>query len=374
MRGIKNLREVSALFLKLGFISFGGPAAHIAIMEKEIVTRRKWMTREYFLDLIGATNLIPGPNSTEMAIHCGYERAGWMGLIMAGVCFILPSVLITGILAWFYKEYNSLPAIGEIFYGIKPAVIVIILDAVYKFGKKAVKNWQLGILGIAIVVSAFFGMSEIMLILAAGGLGILFALGFRKNVKSFFPLIVLQVVQKFSAYSSAKLFWVFLKIGCVLFGSGYVLFAYLDDELIHKLGWLTRHQLMDAIAVGQFTPGPVLSVSTFIGYQLNGISGALLATVAIFLPSFVFVRLLNPIMPKLRKSAYASSFIDFVNVAAVAIMLAVAIKMGQDCLVDWKTWGIAIVAGACLFFIKNLNSMWVISGAALAGYLLHFVG
>ena len=213
-----------------------------------------------------------------------------------------------------------------------------------------------------------------MLILAAGGLGILFALGFRKNVKSFFPLIVLQVVQKFSAYSSAKLFWVFLKIGCVLFGSGYVLFAYLDDELIHKLGWLTRHQLMDAIAVGQFTPGPVLSVSTFIGYQLNGISGALLATVAIFLPSFVFVRLLNPIMPKLRKSAYASSFIDFVNVAAVAIMLAVAIKMGQDCLVDWKTWGIAIVAGACLFFIKNLNSMWVISGAALAGYLLHFVG
>ena len=372
MKKFADLKEVSLLFLKLGFISFGGPAAHIAMMEKEVVTRRGWFTREHYLDLVGATNLIPGPNSTEMAIHCGYERAGWLGLFFAGLCFIFPSVIITGVFAWFYKEYHSLPALQSVFFGIKPVVIIIIADAVIKFGKKAFKNYLLWMIGVAVLVSAYFGVNEIMLILAAGVAGLLMAYGKKGNIKLFFPFVLLQASPNIT-FSSSKLFWIFLKIGCVLFGSGYVLFAYLDDELVHKLAWLGRQQLMDAIAVGQFTPGPVLSASTFIGYQLSGVSGALLATTAIFLPSFVFVALLNPLVKKIRKSAIASSFIDVVNVAAVALMFVVAIKMGQETFTDWKSIIIGCAGAFCVFYLKKINTMWIIFGAAISGYILGFL-
>ncbi len=366
-----NLKEVSLLFLRLGTTSFGGPVAHIAIMEKEVVNKKQWMSREHFLDFIGMTNLIPGPNSTEMAMHCGYNRAGALGLWLAGFCFIFPSFIITAIFAWVYKQYGTLPAITPFFYGVKPAVIAIILDAVFKFGKKALKNWQLGIIGAVVLAAALFKINALLLLLIAGFVGMLWLSGFKGNVKSIFPFTLLQVGNVLPSYSTAKLFFVFLKIGSILFGSGYVLFAYLDGDLVQHLHWLTRQQLMDAVAAGQFTPGPVLSTATFIGYQISGASGALASTVGIFLPSFIFVWILTPFIPKLRKSKLTSSFLDAVNIASVALMLAVTIHMGITTLVDWKTILIAILGFACLLQFKKLNSFWVIVGGAIVGYGMH---
>jgi len=362
-----NLKETCLLFLRLGATSFGGPAAHIAIMEKEVVGKRQWLTHQEFLDLVGATNLIPGPNSTEMAIHCGYRRAGVLGLWLAGFCFIFPAFVITAIFAWFYKEYGSLPAIGPIFYGVKPVVIAIILDAVFKFGKKALKNWQLGVIGVATCVAALYGINEALLIFGAGIVGMLLIAGINKNVKSIFPFVLLQAPAMLTSYSTAKLFWTFLKIGSILFGSGYVLFAYLDGDLVQRFHWLTRQQLMDAVAVGQFTPGPVLTTATFIGYQVSGATGALAATVGIFLPSFIFVWALTPLIPKIRKSKVAPAFLDSVTIASVAIMLVVTIEMGKTTLLDWKTWLIAIAAFTVLYFIKNMNAVWLILVGALVG-------
>ncbi len=369
-----RLAEVAKLFAKLGAISFGGPAAHIAMMEKEVVKKRKWMTQEHFLDLIGATNLIPGPNSTEMAIHCGYIRAGKLGLWIAGICFIFPAVAITLIFAWFYKQYGSLPAVEPFLYGIKPAVIAIILDAVFHFGKKALKNWQLGCIGLFVIAAVLIGANVILIILIAGLTGILWFGKLSNSVKSIFPLILFQVQSTLASFSTTSLFLVFLKIGSVLFGSGYVLFGYLDSELVRNLGWITRQQLMDAVAVGQFTPGPVLSSAAFIGFQIDGIMGAVAATVGIFLPSFIFILILNPLIPKLRKSKIASAFLDSVNIASVAIMLAVTIQMGFTVLIDWKVWLIALLGIVSLLSLKNINSVWVIAGGVIIGYLLHLVG
>jgi chromate transporter len=368
-----NLLEIAKLFTKLGCFSFGGPAAHIAMMEKEVVEKRQWMSREHFLDLIGATNLIPGPNSTEMAIHCGYLRAGQLGLWIAGICFVLPAVLITTLFAWFYKQYGTLPAIEPIFYGIKPAVIAIIMDAVFKFGKKALKNWQLGLIGFAVIVTTVFDVSEIFLILIAGIIGILWFGRLNKTIKSIFPFFLFQIPNTLVSFSTTSLFLIFLKIGSVLFGSGYVLFAYLDSELVQHLGWLSRQQLMDAIAVGQFTPGPVLSSATFIGYQINGYTGAIAATIGIFLPSFIFILILNPLVPKLRQSKIASAFLDSVNIASVAIMLAVTIQMGYSILTDWKTWFISLMSFIAMYKLKNINSIWLIIGGAVIGYLFHLL-
>jgi chromate transporter len=370
---LSKLKEVGWLFLKLGTFSFGGPAAHIAMMEKEVVVKKQWISRESFLDLVGATNLIPGPNSTEMAIHCGYKRAGFLGLWVAGISFILPAALITGIFAWFYKQYGSLPAIEPVFYGIKPVVIVIILDAIFKFGKKALKNWQLGIIGIAVILGVFREINEITLLLLAGFIGIVWFQMNRNKTQGLFPLMLMNMAHSIPSITSWKLFWAFLKIGSVLFGSGYVLFAYLDGELVQKLGILSHQQLMDAIAIGQFTPGPVLSSATFIGYQIGGISGALWATLGIFLPSFFFVFLLNPIIPKLRKSQVASAFLDSVNMASVALMLAVVLKMGHATLIDWKSWGIAILSAACLYRFKKLNIVWLLITGAAVGWLLGLI-
>lgn len=364
-----KLIEVARLFFKLGSIAFGGPAAHIAMMEDEVVKKRKWMTHEHFLDLVGATNLIPGPNSTEMTMHCGHERAGWKGLIVAGVCFIFPAVAITMIFAWLYQQYGQLPKVEPYIYGIKPAVIAIILAAVYRLGEKALKTTELGILGVATLVACLFGVNEIIALFGCGFVGLLlyFAKNFNKTANSFSPILLFQAT--IPLIGNAKILWIFLKVGALLYGSGYVLFAFLDAELVSN-GLLTRQELIDAVAVGQFTPGPVLSTATFIGWQMNGFWGALAATFGIFLPSFLFVAMLNPLIPQMRKSKAMAAFLDAVNIAAVAVIVAVCIEMGKDTLTDWRTITIAVTSLVATLIFKKINSAFIVIGGALAGYLL----
>ncbi len=368
-----KLTEIALVFLKLGSIAFGGPAAHIAMMEDEVVKKRKWMTQEHFLDLVGATNLIPGPNSTEMTMHCGHERAGWKGLFVAGFCFISPAIVITAFFAHLYEQYGQLPKIAPFIYGIKPAVIAIIVMAAYRLGKKAIKDSQLAILGIIFVAGSLLGLNEILILFGGGLLG-LFLYFIRKNNKtlhSVIPFLLLNSINPIKI-GSLKIFLTFLKIGAILYGSGYVLFAFLDAELVAS-GWLTRQVLIDAVAVGQITPGPVLSTSTFIGWQLNGLTGALVATLGIFLPSFIFVLILNPLIPKMRKSKVVAAFLDTVNVAAVALIIAVCIEMSKDSLTDWRTIVITIVSLALVFFLKKMNSAFIVLFGAVLGYVLSLI-
>lgn len=367
-----ELRQVAALFLKLGTIGFGGPAAHIAMMEDEVVKRRKWMTHEHFLDLIGATNLIPGPNSTEMAMHCGHDRAGWRGLVVAGLCFIAPAVLITGALAWAYQRYGQLPEVKPFIYGIQPAVIAIILGAVYTLARKAIKSAWLGALAVSAFAACLLGVSELLALFACGALGIAVALTRGGKLNSLVPLSVVGSGAPLASLSSAGIFWTFLKIGSILYGSGYVLFAFLEDELVTK-GLLSVQALNDAIAVGQFTPGPVFSSATFIGYQMNGWPGAMAATAGIFLPSFAFVALLNPLIPKLRASRAMSGFLDAVNAASVAVIFAVCITMVQATVTDWRAVTIGLLSLLVTFAWKRLNSAWIVLGGALLGYALHLI-
>ena len=371
------LLEIAKVFFKLGCMAFGGPAAHIAMMESEIIEKRKWMTHEKFLDLIGVTNLIPGPNSTEMTMHCGYERGGIMGLIVAGVSFIFPATVITGVFAWMYVTYGQLPAVAPFIYGIQPAVLAIIAAAILKLGKKALKNWQLGVLGALTLIASLSGINEIVALLVTGVVGMLFFyfLNNSKNsLTSIVPLALLQIIQiNDNQISAIKVFLAFLKVGAILYGSGYVLFAYLDAELVENLKWLTRQELIDAIAVGQFTPGPVLSTATFIGYQLYGFWGAVGATLGVFLPSFVFVLLLNPIIDKIRKIELLKYFLDAVNIAAVAIMVAVLYKMAVTSLVDWKSILIAVISIIITFGWKKVNVMYLVLGSSVLGYLLQLV-
>ena len=377
--GKKNpLVELASLFFKLGLTAFGGPAAHIAMMEDEVVEKRKWMSRAHFLDLVGATNLIPGPNSTEMVMHTGLHHGGVPGLFIAGISFIFPAAVLTGLLGWFYKEYGSLPAVEPFLIGIKPAVLAIILGAVIKLGKKALKKNAYAVLGILVVISALLGVNEVIAILAGGIIGMLaiqLANRYIINGILLFPPLSLPILQAqtFSDITNPKLFLVFLKIGAILFGSGYVLVAYLEGELVEKLGWLTQQQLLDAIAAGQFTPGPVLTTSTFIGFQISGLGGAVAATLGIFLPSFLFVALLNPLIPRLRKSTWAGAFLDAVNISAVGIMAAVLLQLGYHTLIDWKAILIAALAIGVTFGIrKKISSMWIVIGGAVMGYLLSF--
>ncbi|MBG6063117.1 chromate transporter [Flavobacterium sp. CG_9.1] len=373
MESKAELKELAKLFLKLGVIGFGGPAAHIAMMQSEVVSKRKWFTEQHFLDLIGATNLIPGPNSTEMAIHIGHEKGGWKGLIVAGVCFILPAVFITGIFAWLYKQYGQLPEVQPFIYGIKPAIIAIILVAIYPLAKKSLKSTELIIIGMIVLISSLLHINEIYLMFGAGLFALLLACvrnNKQNSVKNLLPLTVLQITNtEITAAINVNLFWIFLKIGAILYGSGYVLFAFLDTELV-STGLLTRQQLIDAIAVGQFTPGPVFSSVTFIGYQINGLTGAIVSTVAIFLPSFVFVALLNPLVNKMRNSKLFSAFLDAVNVASVAIIIAVCLDMGKDTITDWRTIFIAVLSIVSTFRFKKLNNAFVVLGGSLIGYLL----
>jgi chromate transporter len=386
-----RLGELAKVFFKLGVIGFGGPAAHIAMMEEEVVKRRQWLTRSHFLDLIGATNLIPGPNSTEMAIHVGYTYGGWAGLIIAGVCFILPAVLITACFAWIYVQFGTLPQVAPFIYGIKPAVLAVILGAVWRLGKKAVKNRKLLLIGLGVAVLVFFGQNEVIALLLGGSLGMIWL---RLSDKGNPPPeetaaimaagLTTSAALKATAATGAtvasvplwQLGWFFLKVGSVLFGSGYVLVAFLEGGLVREQGWLTKAQLLDAIAIGQFTPGPVLSTSTFIGYLIAGFPGAVVATVAIFLPSFLFVVLLNPLVPRLRASKWASAFLDAVNVSSVALMGVVTLNLSQTTLIkpaeafsiDWLAAIIAISA-AVLAIRFQINAAWLVLGGALIGWL-----
>jgi len=371
-----DLKDIAKLFLKLGVIGFGGPAAHIAMMQEEVVAKRKWLSEQHFLDLIGATNLIPGPNSTEMAIHIGHEKAGWRGLIVAGFCFILPAVLITGVFAWLYKLYGQLPEVQPFVYGIKPAIIAIILGAVFPLAKKSLKTFELAIIGTVVLVCSLLNFNEIYLMFGAGFIALLLTFirnNNLKNTNSIFPFTLLQITNtSILSATNSNLFWIFLKIGAILYGSGYVLFAFLDTELV-STGLLSRQQLIDAIAVGQFTPGPVFSSVTFIGYQINGLTGAIVSTIGIFLPSFVFVALLNPLVKKMRNSKLFSAFLDAVNVASVAIIVSVCYAMGKDSITDWRTIFISVLSIALTFGYKKINSVFIVLGGSLIGYLLTLI-
>ncbi len=380
-----RLRELAILFFKLGSIGFGGPAAHIAMMEDEVVNRRKWLTREHFLDLIGATNLIPGPNSTEIAIHIGYIHAGLLGLIVTGICFILPAVLVTSVFAWIYVQFGQLPQVAPLLYGIKPAILAIIFGAMWRLGKRAAKNRKLVIVGLIVVLGLFLGINELLSLLLGGILGMLWLrLGSNNNLgaiilalplTSSVPLNTAVLPVTTSNVSIWQLALFFLKVGSVLYGSGYVLVAFLQGGLVDNLGWLNQKQLLDAIAIGQFTPGPVLSTATFIGYVIAGIPGALAATLGIFLPSFVFVAILNPIIPRLRSSPWLGAFLDAVNISSVALMLAVTAKLALGIFILPKG-GIDGI-GALISFVAavlvvrvQLNTAWIVLGGAVTGLIV----
>ena len=379
----RRLIDLATVFLKSGALVFGGPAVHIAVMEDEVVKRRQWITREHFLDLVGATNLIPGPNSTEMAIHIGYIYAGLPGLIIAGCCFICPAVLITAILAWVYVQFGTLPEVTPLLYGIKPAVLAIILGALWRLGKKAVKSWKLLVIALGIAASLFFGLNQVVGLFLGGILGMIWLRLSQNNSQNTalvtFGLTSSLAWQDVSSVSVAavtvkqvslwKLGLFFLKVGSVLFGTGYVLVAFLEEGLVRDLGWLTQQQLLDAIAIGQFTPGPILSTATFIGYLIAGLPGAVVATLGIFLPSFFFVAALNPLIPRLRASQWTSAFLDAVNAGAVALMVVVTIQLARGTLIDLPTVIIAIVAviGVIRF---RLNAAWLVLGGAVLGFLV----
>jgi len=375
-----SLGEVAWLFLKLGTIAFGGPAAHIAMMEDEVVRRRKWLSREKFLDLLGATNLIPGPNSTEMAIHVGYLRAGWPGLLVAGSCFILPAAVIVFGFAWVYVRYGSLPETARVLYGVKPVIIAIILQALWSLARTAVKTKSLAVIGVAATVFAFLRVNELLVLFLAGVAVVILhtIVSGKRSRKSksrsfLFPIGPLAFIQAATTAGTSvgllPLFLFFLKVGAVLFGSGYVLLAFLRSDLVERWHWMTNAQLLDAVAVGQVTPGPVFTTATFIGYLLAGPKGAIVATIGIFLPAFIFVAVSGPLVPRIRRSPIAAAFLDGVIVASLALMVVVTYELGKAALVDLPTIGFALASGILLFRWR-VNSAWLVLGGALIGFLI----
>jgi chromate transporter len=382
--GATPLRDLALFFLRLGTTAFGGPAAHIAIMEDELVRRRKWLSREKFLDLLGASNLIPGPSSSELAIHIGYLRAGWAGLIVGGVCFILPAAILVGAIAWAYVRFGRLPATAALLYGVKPVVIAVILQALWGLGRAAVKSKLLAVVGVVCAVLSFFGVNALLLLASAGaamalarslagkpGAGVaaklsalaMFWRGVRLKAAS--ALLLPSAVTGFAA-GMWPIFLVFLKIGSVVFGSGYVLLAFLRADLVLHRAWVTDAQLMDAVAIGQVTPGPVFTTATFLGYLLRGPLGAVVATVGIFLPAFVFVALSGPLVPRIRKSPTAGAFLDGVNAASLALMAVVSYQLARASLVDAITVSLAL-ASAILLLRFRTNSAWLVLGGAVVG-------
>jgi chromate transporter len=384
---VARLRELAALFLKLGTISFGGPAAHIAMMEAEVVRKRQWVTQQQFLDMLGAANLIPGPTSTEMAINMGFVRAGWPGLCVAGASFILPAALITGAFAWAYVRFGTMTQAVSVLAGIKAAVIAVIGIAIFRLGKTAVRGVGLAVLGAVALAAFFLGVNPLVILFGGGLLGMVVrrAVSLRAAGTLFLaPLVPRRVswsrfgiaaatsaavVPVVARPSIGRIALFFLKLGAVLYGGGYVLLAFLEQGLVQQHAWLTHQQLLDAVAIGQFTPGPVFSTATFIGYILGGVPGAAVATVGIFLPSFFFVGLLAPVLFRLRKSAWMAAFLDSVNVCAVAMMAGVTFRLGADALRGWPAWVIALAALGVLLW-RKVNPAWVVFGGGLAGFLL----
>lgn len=369
--------ELVRLFGRLGVTAFGGPAAHISMMHDEVVTRRGWLDDQRFLDLIGVTNLIPGPNSTEMAMHVGQERAGWRGLLTAGASFILPAALIVLAFAWAYVEYGDTPSGEALLYGIKPVVVVIVAQALLKLGRSAIRGWLTALIGIAATAAYLVGFNELA-ILALGGLVVLTLRSV--SCAQFLSLMPVWGAGGFAAatpggdpLSLGRLFLVFLKAGAFLYGSGYVLLAFLHNDLVGGLQVLTDQQLLDAIAIGQFTPGPVFTTATFIGYVLAGFPGAVVATVGIFLPSFLFVGAITPLARRIRDRVWTGALLDGVNAAALGLMAGVTFQLGVDALADPLTVGIG-VAAAVLLWRTRTNSAWLIAGGAGVGLIASVVG
>ncbi len=384
-----HLGEIFLLFLRLGTTAFGGPAAHIAMMEDEVVRKRRWLTREDFLDLLSATSLIPGPNSTEMAIHIGHRKGGWAGLVVAGISFIVPATLIVGGIAWGYTRYGRLPQAEGLLYGIRPVILMIVLQAVCRLFPSALKNRLLAMFGLAALALNLAGVNELVVLFGIGTLAaIASGISSRPEPRGssmagfVFALPGAHFVWNAVAGSGGvsaipftleRLFWFFAKVGSVLFGSGYVLLAFLRADLVERWHWLTESQLLDAIAVGQVTPGPVFTTATFIGYLLGGIPGAAIATFGIFLPAFTFVALSGPLIPRLRKSDKAGWFLDGLNAASLALMAAVCIRMARGTIVDVPALAVAAVSGILLLKFK-VGTTWLIAGGALAGIMFHELG
>jgi chromate transporter len=377
-RTSNELGELARLFFRLGATAFGGPAAHIAMMRDEVVVRRKWLDEARFLDLLGATNLIPGPNSTELAMHIGWERAGLLGLVVAGTAFIVPAMLITGVFGYAYVAYGTVPTATWLLYGVKPLILGVVIQAIIALAPKAARTTSLRALAVLVAVSALLGVHEIALLFGAGALTMVA----RRVAKPpapemlalpLFPLASAGMGAMGGGASLGSIFLVFAKIGAVLFGSGYVLLAFLREDLVERLHWLTEAQLIDAIAVGQITPGPVFTTATFIGYVIAGPSGAGVATLGIFLPAFVFVALSGPLVPRIRSSPSAAAFLDGVNVASLALMIVVTLQLGQAAIVDVPT-ALLGLCGAVLLVRYEVNATWLIALGAASGYAIHALG
>jgi chromate transporter len=377
------LRELALLFLRLGTVAMGGPAAHIAMMEDEVVRRRRWMTHERFLDMLGVCNLIPGPNSTEMAIHIGQLRAGFAGLIVAGACFILPAAAIVLAIAWMYVRYGTMPQAIGLLYGIKPVIIAVVLQALWGLGRTAIKSRLLAAIAIVSLAASLFNVND-MIVLLGGGIVMLAIRAFEDREAARATLAAIPTVATRASgmkgpalaaaaiavpFSLTTLFLFFLKVGAVLFGSGYVLLAFLRTDLVDRLRWLTQAQLLDAVAVGQVTPGPVFTTATFIGYILGGFRGAVVATLGIFLPSFFFVSVSGPLIPHLRRSPLAGAFLDGVNVGAWALMAAVTLFLARSAIIDVATMILAI-ASAFVLIRYRVNSAWLVLGGGLSGLVM----
>jgi chromate transporter len=376
-----RLSELAWLFLKLGTLAFGGPAAHIAMMEEEVVRRRQWVSREEFLDLLGATNLIPGPNSTELAIHIGHRRAGWAGLLVAGLCFILPAAVIVTAIAWGYVRFGNLPKTGVLLSGVKPVMVAVVVHALWGLARSALKTRGLVALGVASVAASVLGVHELAVLFGAGVLATTLDAwrsrplpGADAGLLAVVPVVPWgETAVPAMALGLGKLFFFFLKVGSVLFGSGYVLLAFLRVDLVERWGWLSESQLLDAIAVGQLTPGPVFTTATFIGYVLAGLPGAGVATVGIFLPAFLFVAISGPLIPRLRKSRFAGAFLDGVNVASFALMTVVTWQLGRNAVTDGLSVVLA-VASAIGLFRYRVNSAWLVLGGVAVGVLRILLG
>lgn len=371
-----SLAELALVFLKLGTIAFGGPAAHIAMMQDEFVRKRQWITQADFLDRLGAANLIPGPSSTEVAIFIGHAKRGWAGLVIAGCCFIIPAAVMVSLIAAAYVRYGSLPQVAGILYAIKAAVIGIILQALWSLARTATKTKLLALIGVGAIVLSALGVAP-LIVLAIAGAASGAALWFKRRQPALAAIPVfgkLALLAGTAAVATApvsllRLFLSFLKIGSVVFGSGYVLLAFLRAEFIHHLHWLTEKQLIDAVAVGQFTPGPVFTTATFIGYLVAGAPGAVVATVGVFVPGFVFVALSGRMLPKLRRSPLAAAILDGVVVGSLALMAVVAWQLGRAAIVDWTTLAIMVVSAGLLLRFR-INSAWLITAAAVIGWLV----
>lgn len=373
-----SLRELALLFLRLGATAFGGPAAHIAMTRDEVVTRRGWLTEAEYLDLVSAANMIPGPNSTEVAIHVGWKRRRWKGLLVAGASFILPAALMTAALGWVYVRYGGVPQVGWVLYGVKPVILAVVVQALLGLAPKAAPSWPLRGLGVAAAAASALGAHELVVLFGSGALVLLFravqARGRGLRARGLVPLLPFAGASLGAgAVTLPGLFWVFCKAGAVLFGSGYVLLAFLRADLVERLHWMSEAQLLDAIAVGQVTPGPVFTSATFIGWLLAGPAGAAVATAGIFLPAFAFVALSGPLVPRLRASALAGAFLDGVNVASLALMGVVTFQLARAAIVDFPTACLALLGAAVLLRLRP-NATWLVLGGAAAGALLRWAG